>query len=56
MNRREYLPNSAGAGEIMESVQIAMLAGLPFTALQEAVLAHPTIIEGLISLFPAAPY
>jgi pyruvate/2-oxoglutarate dehydrogenase complex dihydrolipoamide dehydrogenase (E3) component len=42
-----------GAGEIMGCVQIAMLGGLPYTALREAVLAHPTIPEGLIALFSA---
>lgn len=40
-----------GAGEIMGCVQIAMLSGLPYTALQEAILAHPTIPEGLVALF-----
>ena len=40
-----------GAGEIMGCVQIAMLGGMPYTALRDAVLAHPTIPEGLISLF-----
>lgn len=45
-----------GAGEIMGCVQIAMLGGLPYTALREAVLAHPTIPEGLISLFSSQPY
>lgn len=44
-----------GAGEIMGCVQLAMLGGLPYTALREAVLAHPTIPEGLISLFSATP-
>jgi pyruvate/2-oxoglutarate dehydrogenase complex dihydrolipoamide dehydrogenase (E3) component len=44
-----------GAGEIMGCVQIAMLGDLPYTALREAVLAHPTIPEGLISLFSATP-
>jgi pyruvate/2-oxoglutarate dehydrogenase complex dihydrolipoamide dehydrogenase (E3) component len=44
-----------GAGEIMGCVQIAMLAGLPYTALREAVLAHPTIPEGLVSLFSSTP-
>jgi pyruvate/2-oxoglutarate dehydrogenase complex dihydrolipoamide dehydrogenase (E3) component len=44
-----------GAGEIMACVQVAMLAGLPYTALREAVLAHPTIPEGLISLFTSTP-
>lgn len=40
-----------GAGEIMGCVQIAMLGGVPYTSLREAVLAHPTIPEGLIALF-----
>jgi pyruvate/2-oxoglutarate dehydrogenase complex dihydrolipoamide dehydrogenase (E3) component len=40
-----------GAGEVMGCVQIAMLGGMPYTALREAILAHPTIPEGLISLF-----
>jgi pyruvate/2-oxoglutarate dehydrogenase complex dihydrolipoamide dehydrogenase (E3) component len=44
-----------GAGEILSSVQIAMLAGLPYTALRDAILTHPTIGEGLIPLFTAAP-
>ncbi len=44
-----------GAGEILAAVQIAMIAGLPYTALRDAVLTHPTLVEGLIPLFsPAA--
>ena len=43
-----------GAGEIMACVQIAMLGGMPYTTLREAVLAHPTIPEGLIALFSSA--
>ena len=43
------------AGEVMGSVQIAMLAGLPYTALREAVMTHPTLLEGLVSLFSAVP-
>ncbi len=42
-----------GAGEIMGAVQVAMLAGLPYTALREAVLTHPTLLEGLVPLFSA---
>jgi pyruvate/2-oxoglutarate dehydrogenase complex dihydrolipoamide dehydrogenase (E3) component len=42
-------------GEIMSAVQIAMLAELPFTKLRDAVLTHPTLMEGLISLFASAP-
>jgi pyruvate/2-oxoglutarate dehydrogenase complex dihydrolipoamide dehydrogenase (E3) component len=40
-----------GAGEIMAAVQVAMIAGLPYTALRDAVLTHPTLVEGLIPLF-----
>ena len=43
-----------GAGEIMSAVQIAMIAGLPYTGLRDAVLTHPTLVEGLISLFSSA--
>ena len=42
-------------GEIMSSVQVAMLAGLPYTALRDAVLTHPTIAEGLGALFGSEP-
>lgn len=42
-----------GAGEIMGCVQIAMLGNLSYTVLQQAILAHPTIPEGLVSLFSA---
>src|SRR6266849_3387774 len=43
-----------GAGETLAAVQIAMIAGLPYTALRDAVLTHPTLVEGLISLFSSA--
>src|SRR5882757_6551750 len=42
---------SVGAGEILAAVQIAMIAGLPYTSLRDAVLIHPTLVEGLIPLF-----
>jgi len=45
----------AGGGEIMGAVQIAMIAGLPYTGLRDAVLTHPTLIEGLIVLFSSVP-
>jgi pyruvate/2-oxoglutarate dehydrogenase complex dihydrolipoamide dehydrogenase (E3) component len=45
----------AGAGEIMSAVQIAMKAGLPYTGLRDAILTHPTLVEGLIPLFSSAP-
>jgi pyruvate/2-oxoglutarate dehydrogenase complex dihydrolipoamide dehydrogenase (E3) component len=43
------------AGEIMGSVQIAIIAGLPYTAIREAILTHPTLIEGLNFLFATVP-
>jgi pyruvate/2-oxoglutarate dehydrogenase complex dihydrolipoamide dehydrogenase (E3) component len=43
-----------GAGEIMSAVQIAMIAGLPYTALRDAILTHPTLVEGLVPLFSSA--
>jgi pyruvate/2-oxoglutarate dehydrogenase complex dihydrolipoamide dehydrogenase (E3) component len=49
-----FMAFGVGAGEIMGCVQIAMLGRMPYTALREAVLAHPTIPEGLIALFSAA--
>jgi pyruvate/2-oxoglutarate dehydrogenase complex dihydrolipoamide dehydrogenase (E3) component len=42
-------------GEIMAMVQIAMIGGLPYTALREAILTHPTLAEGLMVLFSSAP-
>jgi pyruvate/2-oxoglutarate dehydrogenase complex dihydrolipoamide dehydrogenase (E3) component len=44
-----------GAGEIMSAVQIAMIAGLPYTRLRDAILSHPTLVEGLIALFSSVP-
>src|SRR6185312_16207364 len=41
----------ADGGEIMGAVQIAMLGGLPYTALRDAILTHPTMVEGLVALF-----
>jgi pyruvate/2-oxoglutarate dehydrogenase complex dihydrolipoamide dehydrogenase (E3) component len=45
----------AEAGEVMAVVEMAMLAGLPYTRLREAVLAHPTMAEGLGFLFSNVP-
>jgi pyruvate/2-oxoglutarate dehydrogenase complex dihydrolipoamide dehydrogenase (E3) component len=43
------------AGEIMATVQVAMIAGLPYAALRDAILAHPTLAEGIITLFTNVP-
>jgi pyruvate/2-oxoglutarate dehydrogenase complex dihydrolipoamide dehydrogenase (E3) component len=45
----------ASAGDVMATVQMTMLAGLPYTALRDAVIAHPTMPEGLIPLFGSVP-
>ena len=36
------------AGEVMTIVQLAMTAGLPYTALRDAILVHPTMAEELV--------
>ena len=38
-------------GEIMTILQVAMMGKLPYTALRDAVFTHPTLAEGLNSLF-----
>ena len=43
------------AGEVLAAVQTAMLGGLSYTVLRDAILAHPTMAEGLNSLFAAIP-
>nr|HML30902.1 FAD-dependent oxidoreductase [Hyphomicrobium sp.] len=43
------------AGEVMAVVQTAMIARLPYTALRDAIIAHPTMAEGLGALFTRVP-
>jgi pyruvate/2-oxoglutarate dehydrogenase complex dihydrolipoamide dehydrogenase (E3) component len=38
-------------GEIMSMLEIAMMARLPYTALEDGIFAHPTLAEGLNTLF-----
>jgi pyruvate/2-oxoglutarate dehydrogenase complex dihydrolipoamide dehydrogenase (E3) component len=45
----------AEAGEVMAVVQTAMLAGMPYTGLRDAILAHPTMADGLGGLFSNVP-
>jgi pyruvate/2-oxoglutarate dehydrogenase complex dihydrolipoamide dehydrogenase (E3) component len=45
----------AEAGEVMAAVQVAMLANLPYQKLRDAILTHPTMAEGLGSLFENVP-
>ena len=45
----------AEAGEVMTVVHTAMLAELPYPRLRDAVIAHPTMAEGLGQLFSNVP-
>ena len=45
----------AEAGEVIAVVQTAMLADLPYARLRDAILAHPTMAEGLGALFAQVP-
>jgi pyruvate/2-oxoglutarate dehydrogenase complex dihydrolipoamide dehydrogenase (E3) component len=45
----------AEAGEVIAAVQTAMLAGLPYTGLRDAIIAHPTMAEGLGALLSKVP-
>ncbi|MFZ0663774.1 MAG: mercuric reductase [Acidobacteriaceae bacterium] len=38
-------------GEVMSAIEIAMMGGLKYTALQNATLAHPTLAESLNNIF-----
>src|SRR3984957_20081579 len=44
-----------GAGETMATVQLAMKAGIPYTVLRDMTITHPTLAEGIVSLFSAVP-
>ena len=41
----------AEAGEVVAVVQAAMLADMPYMGLRDAIIAHPTMAEGLGALF-----
>jgi pyruvate/2-oxoglutarate dehydrogenase complex dihydrolipoamide dehydrogenase (E3) component len=43
------------AGEVLAAIQTAMLAGLPYQKLRDAVIVHLTIAEGLGFLFANVP-
>lgn len=45
----------AEAGEVLAAVQTAMLADMPYTGLRDAILTHPTMAEGLGTLFSKVP-
>ena len=41
------------AGEVISTLQVAVLGGLPYQRVRDAVLTHPTMGEGLNLLFDA---
>lgn len=43
------------AGELLPVVQLAMSAGLPYTSIASLIVTHPTLNEGLVSLFGSVP-
>jgi pyruvate/2-oxoglutarate dehydrogenase complex dihydrolipoamide dehydrogenase (E3) component len=45
----------AEASEMMAAVQTAMLGGLPYTLLRDAIFTHPTVAEGLVFLLASVP-
>jgi pyruvate/2-oxoglutarate dehydrogenase complex dihydrolipoamide dehydrogenase (E3) component len=45
----------SGVGELLPVIQLAMSSNLPYTAIQSLIVTHPTISEGLVSLFTAVP-
>lgn len=45
----------AEASEMMAAVQTAMLGGLPYTVLRDAIFTHPTAAEGLGPLLASVP-
>jgi pyruvate/2-oxoglutarate dehydrogenase complex dihydrolipoamide dehydrogenase (E3) component len=44
-----------GVGELLPVVQLAMSANMPYTAIRSLIVTHPTISEGLVTLFTAVP-
>ena len=44
---------SVEAGEMIAAAQMAMIAGMPFTALRDTIWSHPTMVEGFNTVFGA---
>jgi pyruvate/2-oxoglutarate dehydrogenase complex dihydrolipoamide dehydrogenase (E3) component len=50
-----FTMSGADAGEVLAAMQAAMLAGLPYPKLRDAVIAHMTTVEGLALLLGNVP-
>ncbi len=44
-----------GVGEVVAAVQVAMMSGLSYQVMRDALFTHPTISEGLVFLFSSVP-
>ena len=44
-----------GVSDLLVPVQLVMSANLPYTALRDLIVAHPTMSEGFVVLFSAVP-
>ena len=44
-----------GTGELLPVIQLAMSANLPYSAVHNLILTHPTLSEGFINLFNTVP-
>jgi pyruvate/2-oxoglutarate dehydrogenase complex dihydrolipoamide dehydrogenase (E3) component len=44
-----------GTGELLPVIQLAMSANLPYTAVHNIILTHPTLSEGFLNLFNTVP-
>ena len=44
-----------GVGELLPVIQLAMSADMPYTAVHNIILTHPTLSEGFLNLFNAVP-
>jgi hypothetical protein len=47
--------NGVEGSEMMGAVQAAMLGGLPYTVLRDAIFTHPATAEGLVGLLARVP-
>jgi pyruvate/2-oxoglutarate dehydrogenase complex dihydrolipoamide dehydrogenase (E3) component len=44
-----------GVSDLIVPVQLVMSANLPYTALRDLIVSHPSMSEGLVSLFSTVP-
>lgn len=55
LRARAMVMLGVSAGEVVAVVQAALLGGLPYTGLRNAIFTHPTMAEGLNVLLAGGP-